>query len=453
MRLSRSLASAGALLLVGGQVATAIDVTLTDSDSVKSAVSAICYDMMTYYTGNETGNVPGELPPPYYWWEAGAMFGSLIDYWYYTGDTTYNSLVSQAMLFQTGPDADYMPPNQTKSEGNDDQGFWGMAAMSAAETNFQNPPSTQPQWLALAQAVFNLQASRWDNSTCGGGLRWQIFTFNNGYNYKNSISTGSFFNIGARLAKYTGNDTYAQWAEKSWDWVTAIGLIDDNYYIYDGSDDTLNCTQINHIQWTYNAGAYLLGAASMYNYTNGSDVWKTRVDGLLKGLDVFFKDGVMFEVACETNGKCDVDQLSFKAYLSRWMAATMKMAPYTYDTIMPMLQTSAAAAALQCSGGSEGRTCGLKWTDGATWDGTYGVGQQMAAMEVIQSNLITQVAGPVTNTTGGTSVGNNNAGGSSTTSTTGISTNPTTTGDRVGAGFLTSIVLIGILGGAWWMVA
>jgi len=381
------------------------------------------------------------------------MFGSLIDYWYYTGDSTYNSLVSQAMLFQTGPDADYMPPNQTKSEGNDDQGFWGMAAMSAAETNFQNPPSSQPQWLALAQAVFNLQASRWDNTTCGGGLRWQIFTFNNGYNYKNSISTGSFFNIGARLAKYTGNDTYAQWAEKSWDWVTAIGLIDDNYYIYDGSDDTLNCSQINHIQWTYNAGAYLLGAANMYNYTNGSDMWKTRVDGLLKGIDVFFKNGVMYEVACETNGKCDVDQLSFKAYLSRWMAATTKMAPYTFDTIMPLLQTSAAAAALQCSGGSQDRTCGLKWTDGATWDGTYGVGQQMAAMEVLQSNLITEVSGPVTNTTGGTSVGNSNAGSGSTTSTTGVSTSPTTTGDRVGAGFLTSIVLIGIIGGAWWMVA
>lgn len=222
--------------------------------------------MVSYYTGNHTGDVPGNLPNPYYWWEAGAMFGALIDYWYYTGDTTYNQITSQALLFQTGPNNDYMPPNQTKTEGNDDQGFWGLAAMSAAETNFENPPSGQPQWLALAQAVFNTQAARWDNSTCGGGLRWQIFTFNNGYNYKNSISNGCFFNIAARLAKYTGNDTYAQWASRTFDWEQAVGLIDSSYKIYDGTDDTMNCTQVNHIQWSYNAGAYLLGAANMYNY-------------------------------------------------------------------------------------------------------------------------------------------------------------------------------------------
>jgi hypothetical protein len=82
---------------------------------------------------------------------------------------------------QVGADNNFMPANQSKSLGNDDQGFWGMTAMTAAEYNFPNPSSDQPQWLALAQAVFNTQAPRWDASTCGGGLRWQIFTFNSGY--------------------------------------------------------------------------------------------------------------------------------------------------------------------------------------------------------------------------------------------------------------------------------
>ena len=419
-------------------------------DSIKSAARTIAYDMMSYYTGNNTGDIPGNLPGPYYWWEAGAMFGAMIDYWYYTGDSTYNDVTSQALLWQVGPNQDYMPPNQTKTEGNDDQGFWGLAAMSAAEVNFPNPPPNQPQWLALSQAVFNTQVARWDTSTCGGGLRWQIFTFNNGYNYKNSISNGCFFNLAARLAKYTGNDTYAQWAETTWDWVTRVGLMDSNYYIYDGSDDTLNCTQVNHIQWTYNAGAFLLGAANMYNYTNGSDVWKQRVEGLLKGTDVFFQNNVMQEVACESNGKCDVDQHSFKAYLSRWMAATTKMAPFTYSDVMAKLGPSAQAAALQCGGGDNGRTCGLKWTDGATWDGSYGVGQEMAALEVIQSNLITQVSGPVTNSTGGTSQGNPNAGSKSAGQY--ITQTTVTTGDRVGAGFLTTVVLVSFVGSLCWMI-
>jgi mannan endo-1,6-alpha-mannosidase len=38
--------------------------------------------MMKYYTGNHTGDVPGNLPDPYYWWEAGAMFMNMIEYWF-----------------------------------------------------------------------------------------------------------------------------------------------------------------------------------------------------------------------------------------------------------------------------------------------------------------------------------------------------------------------------------
>ena len=81
-----------------------------------------------------------------------------------------------------------MHKNWTASLGNDDQAFWGMTAMLAAELNFRNPPEDEPQWLALAQAVWNEQAlddNRRDDE-CGGGLRWQIYNFNNGYDYKNS---------------------------------------------------------------------------------------------------------------------------------------------------------------------------------------------------------------------------------------------------------------------------
>jgi len=409
--------------------------------------------MVKWYTGNNTGDVPGNLPSPYYWWEAGAMFGSLVDYWYYTGDSTYNDITTQAMLFQVGPNDDYMPPNQTKTEGNDDQAFWAMAAMSAAEAKFPDPPADKPSWLSLAQAVFNLQANRWDKSTCGGGLRWQIFTFNNGYNYKNTISNGCFFNIAARLGKYTGNSTYTNWAETMWNWVESIGLMSEDYHFYDGSDDTINCTQINHIQWTYNAGVFMFGAATMWNIT-GDDIWKTRTAGIINGTSIFFSNdvpNVMYEVACEPNGKCDVDQRSFKAYLARWMAATTKVAPWTHDLIMPKLRASAQAAAEQCSGGTDGKTCGLKWTTKGVWDGSYGVGEQMSALEVVQSLLIDQVSGPLTNQTGGTSKSNPSAGSHSETSP--LTFSPTTTGDKVGAGFLTTIILITILGGAWWMVA
>lgn len=436
---------------------------LSIADSVKSAAKAIANDMLTFYHGDKPGQVPGNLPEPYYWWETGAMFGSLIDYAYYTQDNSFNPLVTSGMLFQVGDNADYMPPNQTKTEGNDDQCFWALAAMSAAETNFPNPPANHPQWLALAQAVYNTQVARWEEATCGGGLRWQIFTFNKGYNYKNSISNGCFFNLAARLARYTGNDTYAQWADKTWNWMESIGLVDDKFYVYDGADTLEGCQTVNKVQFTYNAGAMLLGAANMYNYTNGGSAWRERTDGLLSGTDVFFpRDNVMVEVACENRGHCNLEMFSFKAYLSRWMAATTKMAPWTYDRVMAKLRPSAEAAAKQCSGGNSGRMCGQKWTMGASWDGSVGVGQQMAALEVVQSNLITRVSEPFTGDTGGTSIGDASAGTQGIDrhipgndkvrgSASGLVVSLPGAGDRFGAWFLTLLSVVSLGGLSCWI--
>lgn len=184
-------------------------------------------------------------------------------------------------------------------------------------------------------------------------------------------------------------------------------------------------------------------------------VWKTRVEGIVAGLDVFFENDIMYEVACETNGKCDNDQMSFKAYLSRWMAVATQLAPFTSTTIKNYLAKSAVAAAEQCSGGTSGEVCGLKWIDNSTYDGTYGPGQQMAAMQVFAANLIDYVAPPLTNDTGGTSVGNPSAGTGSSSSSSSSSTindpSAVTTGDRVAAGFLTTFVLGIIIAGAAWM--
>lgn len=162
----------------------------------------------------------------------------------------------------------------------------------------------------------------------------------------------------------------------------------------------------------------------------------------------------MVEEACENQSPptCDTDMLSFKAFLSRWMAAAAKVAPFITDQVHTALVTSATAAALQCSGGANGRLCGLKWTDGAVWDGTTGVGQQMSALEVIISTQIARTQVPFTNTTGGTSVGNPNAGAGSVDTTSGLTDEPVTTGDRAGAGILTVVVIVALVGGIAWMV-
>ncbi|KAL5347942.1 hypothetical protein ACLOAV_007354 [Pseudogymnoascus australis] len=451
-----TLVSSAWLLLAGARVASAIELDIDDDESIKKVAGIIAYDMMLEYKGNLSGNAPGLLPGPpptplvldagYFWWEAGAMFGSLLDYWYYTGDDSYNPTIKQALLHQVGDDNNYLPQNQSMGMGNDDQGFWGMSAMTAAEFNFENPEPDQPQWLALAQAVFQTQAPKLDPTTCGGGLHWQAYSYLNGYSYKNSISNGCFFNIGSRLALYTKNETYAKYATESWEWMTGVGFIDKDYNVFDGGDQKDNCTEINRTTFSYNAGIFLLGAATMYNYTDGSAVWKDRVEKLLARTIInFFPKGIATEL-CEAELNCSIDMYAQKAFLTRWMAASAKIAPFIYEDVMKVMRTSAVAAAAQCSGGETGRVCGLSWGKKEQYDGTKGVGQQMAAMEVIQSLLIKQARNIVSNTTGGTSQGDPDAGIKEVDLT---ETTPATTGGKVGAGILTVVVagcVIGMFG-------
>lgn len=169
-----------------------------------------------------------------------------------------------------------------------------------------------------------------------------------------------------------------------WDWMfdsPILQLSGDVMYIWDSTDSNNNCTDADHHAWTYNYGALLMGAAMMYNYTDGNTTWGLRVTQILNGtFKIFFPadhgSNVMSEIECEPTSICSSDQSSFKAYLSRWMAVTSVIAPFTAAIITPKLQASANGAAGQCNGGTNGRMCGRQWWTNK-WDGSSGVGQQV----------------------------------------------------------------------------
>ncbi|KIV92792.1 hypothetical protein PV10_04058 [Exophiala mesophila] len=443
----------------------ALDLDIASVDSVRSTASTLAYDMMTYYSGNQSGQVPGLLPGPcqsdacYYWWEAGAMFGSLINYWEYTQDDSYNHVVTQALQFQIGPDQNFNPPNQSRNMGVDDQDFWAFAAMDAAEANLPDVGGDAPSWLALAQAVYNFQSALWDAATCGGGMRWQVFSFNAGYNLKNTISNGGNFQLAARLARYTGNQTYADWAEKMWNWIEGSPLFyrqDNILYIWDNTDaDKNNCSDVERHAWSYNYGTMLVGAAHMYNFTDGAEPWNTRVHEILEGaFFLFFPQeyggNIMTEFQCEPTSICNNDQSSFKAYLTRWMAVTAVLVPDTWDLIMPKLQASAQGAVKQCIGGENGRKCGRQWYS-TTWDGSQGVGQQMCALAVVGATQMNQALVPKSAASGGTSKSDPGAGGDASTAPD-IQFSAITTADKAGAAILTILVVVALVGGGIWII-
>ncbi|KAK4503946.1 hypothetical protein PRZ48_004861 [Zasmidium cellare] len=397
----------GALLLTTAGIANAIDLDVNSTDSILSASKTVVDNILKIYNNGSGPSIPGLLPDPYYWWEAGYMFDSLINYWSLSGDDSVVQPIQDGMIFQIGPDDNYMPLNQSKNLGNDDQAFWALAAMTAAEKGFPLPSGTNVTWIQLAENVFDTQVGRWSEDSCNGGLRWQIFTFNNGYNYKNSISQGSFAYLAARLARFTGNSTYSDWAQKAVDWTRNVGLLTSDGAIYDGTETTDNCSEINHVQWTLNAGLFLNTGSYLVN-TSESSAWNDLIwPVFLESTQVFTDAGasansqgrsIITEIACAARNTCNVDQKAYKASLARAFnifqsqtASSVSTFNGTssadaYSRAAAILRTSAQGAAAQCSGGDDGTTCGFDWSS-SEWDGTSGIGQDLDALEVFLANL------------------------------------------------------------------
>ena len=227
----------------------------------------------------------------------------------------------------------------------------------------------------------------------------------------------------------------------------------------------------------------LSGAAYMFNYTNGSTVWQDRITALWHGMQRYYvqplngtgglgkappaNGQILSETTIEWSKSDDADQPSFKAFTTRWLAITTQLAPFTAPWIMPTIFASAVGAAGQCTGQATnqqlGTVCGRQWYSN-TWDGKYGVGEQLSALSVFQSLLIQSAKPPVTLVTGGTSKGNGTGGGWGPGRVQGLSpwlANPwhdpalskeMGIGDTVGAAILTALSCALALGGLGWMV-
>ncbi|KAH9890889.1 glycoside hydrolase family 76 protein [Xylariomycetidae sp. FL2044] len=402
---------------VCARVGIALDLNVNDTASITEVASQIAKGLYTYHNPSSTCGQFNH-PETWFWWLSGSAWNGLMDYTVYTNDTTYQADLLSSITQNVGPNYDFVPPEQAGWEANDDQAYWVYNALAAMEYDFEPLPcETSPDtdtsgecanaWLAIATNAFELYVSRWnkDSASCNGGLKWQYDPAANGYYYKNSVSNGGFFQTAARLARYTGNQTFADWATRVWDWSTGVGFVSPDYHVYDGAGDEgdQNCSAVNTDEWSYNIATYMHGAAHMYAFMGSDDaVWEDRVRGLVTtASEKFFllngsaaanataSAGIMYEQKCEPDSTCTTDQTSFKSSLSRWMGKTALLVPSVRETVLALLRTSAEGAAASCVGYGNS-TCGLRWTvDG--FDGQTDFGVELSALEVVQSLLVLNV--------------------------------------------------------------
>jgi mannan endo-1,6-alpha-mannosidase len=122
----------------------------------------------------------------------------------------------------------------------------------------------------------------------------------------------------------------------------------------------------------------------------------------------------------------------------------------TTADLMARFKSSAVAAGQQCSGGSDGKHCGIRWTKKAEWDGTVGLEQQMSVLGVLNAIMVPfKAQGPYNADNGGTSKSDPH-GGTNTKNTLGPK--DVETGDKVGAGILTAVFIILWVGAVSWIV-
>lgn len=198
-----------------------------------------------------------------------------------------------------------------------------------------------------------------------------------------------------------------------------------------------------------------------FSQTNGTETkWKEGVEGLIKTSQQFYPTKgfngaggqILSDITCEPLGNCDRNQITFKAYFTNWLGMLTTIVPGTYDLIFPQLRTSAQAAAKQCSGGDDGKHCGIRWYKQGDWDGTKGLEQEMAVLGVLAANLIPfKNKAPLTSFSGGTSKSNPNAGTNSSDNDV-PSLNTIGTGDRAGAGILTVVFCASWAVAVTWMI-
>jgi mannan endo-1,6-alpha-mannosidase len=376
------------------------------------------------------------------WHLGGKAWDAMIKYQMYTKDTKYQQAIQTAMTrnMERVPNGKGYRMARVAPEGEEKVLWWIYPALTAMESGF--PPPECPgetvspgpagnlsrgvpgkvspasggkcaiTWQSLATAAFDEYVERWhaESDTCGGGLRWQL----ENPGYKGTPTNGGFFQIAARLARHTGNATFADWATAVWEWTGAVGFLrtGDEYHVFDGAEDRNGraCSRKGYFdvaEYSHNLGLYLHGAAHMYAYARGgagasanasakagAQPWEKHVAGLVKRALGSFASAyegennatareVVYEPRCELRTNCDEDQMSFKGTLVAALSRTMLLVPSVQPSLEKLVNATSMGASKGCSAKPEDKNaCGFKWFTGS-WDHVSSFGAQVSSLEAI----------------------------------------------------------------------
>lgn len=217
-------------------------------------------------------------------WLRFPIIDALIDFQQRTGDQRWSGKIAAAARDRTGL---YL---------NDDDLWAVIANVHTWQIDHD------PEQLAWAAATYRSVVTHyWDNK-CGGGLWWD-----HQRSYKNAITNELLLYASTQLYLATGQQSYRDWALRSWAWFSASTMIGPDGLVNDGLD--AQCRNNGAPRFTYNQGA-LVGGLSDLTMITGDPQYRAlavkialattrtlvKADGLLtEPFDDLGKDGPMFK--------------------------------------------------------------------------------------------------------------------------------------------------------------
>jgi predicted alpha-1,6-mannanase (GH76 family) len=182
------------------------------------------------------------------WWNAANALTAVIAYTRATGDQAFAGVVETTFARARRRHGDFV------NSYYDDNGWWGLAWVAAYDLTGDS------RYLDAARVIFDRTTAGWDD-TFGGGVWWS-----EARKYKNAIPNELFLTLAARLyQRDTGAGYYLAWAQRTWEWFSASGMIGASGLVNDGlgADGRSN----GGTTWTYNQGVILGGLAALHEIT------------------------------------------------------------------------------------------------------------------------------------------------------------------------------------------
>ncbi|KAI9735722.1 MAG: hypothetical protein M1818_006330 [Claussenomyces sp. TS43310] len=316
-----------------------------------------------------------DVDPTASWWISGVAVQSLLDYMDKTGSRDYLDTANNTIMLQRAP-VPWWPEGDGDFRGDstDDTGWWALALVHMYQMTGED------YYLSLAKEDEAYMWSYWNDTTCAGGLIWNIPT----RGYHNAISNELFLTLTASLHNVIPGDTvYLSHAMEEWQWFEDSGMINGEDLINDGlmMGDNDVCVNNNAEVWTYNQGVIIGGLLELATATGNNsliDIASGIANAVINSTTLS-PDGILTET-CSSESACEPNGGAFKGIFMRYLGKLNSALPsHPYDSY---IDTQARSAYAYDRNGTD--FYGFNWAgpfDNAT------TGKQVAAVSLLTAAL------------------------------------------------------------------